>query len=167
VTSTTSTTTGPDLAEPAQSSRRQVEMLDLDRSECLRLLAANGIGRVAVSVHEWDTPMIRPVTYIFDEASKSVLIRSDHGSKLHALLRSAKAAFEIDGTDPIRRVGWSVIIQGVSEEITNPAELRRLHDLGLEPWAPGHKCHWIRIRSNTVSGRRISLAADHAPAHRA
>jgi uncharacterized protein len=137
-------------------------MLDLDRPECLRLLAANGVGRVAVSVTGWDIPVIRPVNYIFDESSKSVLIRSGPGSKLHALLRTAKAAFEIDGNDPAGRVRWSVIIRGVSEEITNPAELRRLQDLGLEPWAPGHKGHWIRIRSNAVSGRRISLSADPA-----
>jgi nitroimidazol reductase NimA-like FMN-containing flavoprotein (pyridoxamine 5'-phosphate oxidase superfamily) len=135
-------------------------MVDLDRSECLRLLAATEIGRVAVSVTDWPQPMIRPVSYIFDEASQSVLIRSAPGSKLHALLRSSKAAFEIDGTDPARRIGWSVIILGVSEEITNPAELGRIGALGLDPWAPGHKGHWIRIRANTISGRRIRSVSE-------
>jgi nitroimidazol reductase NimA-like FMN-containing flavoprotein (pyridoxamine 5'-phosphate oxidase superfamily) len=160
----TESTAGPAATE--KSTRPLTEMLDLDRSECLRLLAANVVGRVAVSVTEWDTPVIRPVNYLFDESSKSVLIRSDSGSKLHALLRSAMAAFEIDGTDPSSRVGWSVIIMGVSEEIRNPAELRQLEGLGLEPWAPGQKGHWIRIRSNTVSGRRIALAGDHEPEYR-
>jgi len=138
-------------------------MLDLGRPECLRLLAATGVGRVVVSVAEWDHPVIRPVNYVFDESSQSVLIRSALGSKLHALLRSAKAAFEIDGTDPVGRAGWSVIIVGLSEEITNPAELQRVEGLGLEPWAPGDKGHWIRIRANTVSGRRIALVHDKAP----
>jgi hypothetical protein len=55
-----------------------------------------------------------------------------------------------------------VIIQGVTEEITNSAELRRIEALGLEPWAPGHKGHWIRIRASTVSGRRIVAVADRA-----
>jgi nitroimidazol reductase NimA-like FMN-containing flavoprotein (pyridoxamine 5'-phosphate oxidase superfamily) len=139
-------------------------MLVLGRSECLRLLSATGIGRVAVSVTEWDHPVIRPVNYVFDEPSQSVLIRSALGAKLHALLRSAKAAFEIDGTDPAGRIGWSVIIVGVTEEITDPAELRRIEELGLEPWAPGHKGHWIRIRANTVSGRRIALVGGNVPA---
>jgi nitroimidazol reductase NimA-like FMN-containing flavoprotein (pyridoxamine 5'-phosphate oxidase superfamily) len=156
-----------DTAESQQSTRPAVEMLELDQPECLRLLAATGIGRIAVSVTEWDTPVIRPVNYVFDESSQSVLIRSALGSKLHALLRSAKAAFEIDGIDPVGRVGWSVIIHGVSEEITNPSELRRIAGLGLEPWAPGHNRHWIRIRSNTVSGRRIALLADNGPSYRA
>jgi uncharacterized protein len=152
-------------ADSGPSARAATEMLELARSECLQLLAATGVGRVVVSVTEWDHPVIRPVNYLFDESSQSVLIRSALGSKLHALLRSAKAAFEIDGTDPARRIGWSVIIVGVTEEITNPAELRRIEGLGLEPWAPGHKGHWIRIRANTVSGRRIALVTDKAPGH--
>jgi hypothetical protein len=156
-----------DTAESEQSTRPAAEMRELDRPECVRLLAATGIGRIAVSVTEWDTPVIRPVNYVFDESSQSVLIRSALGSKLHALLRSAKAAFEIDGIDPAGRVGWSVIIHGVSEEIANPTELRRIAGLGLEPGAPGHKGHWIRIRSNTVSGRRIALLADNKPGYRA
>jgi uncharacterized protein len=138
-----------------QSTRPVTELLDLDRTECLRLLAATGIGRLVV-VTEWDHPVIRPVNYVFDEPSQSVLIRSELGSKLRAVLRSAKAAFEIDGADSLGRVGWSVIIFGVAEEIDDPAELRRIKSLGLESWAPGDNAHWIRIRANTVSGRRIA-----------
>src|ERR1700730_764201 len=163
VTQPDSTSVG--ASESERSSRPASEMLELDRSECLRLLAATGVGRIVVSVTEWDHPVIRPVNYVFDEPSQSVLIRTARGSKLHALLRSAKAAFEIDGIDPAGRVGWSVIIVGVCEEITNTAELRRIEALGLEPWAPGHKGHWIRVRANTVSGRRLALTARKPPGH--
>jgi uncharacterized protein len=135
------------------------EMLELDRPECLRLLAATGVGRIAVNVTGWDQPMLRPVNYVFDEATLSVVMRSGAGSKLHALLRSSKAVFEIDGTDPAEHVGWSVIILGVVEEVTNPAELKRYEGLGLDPWAPGHKGTWFRIRANTVSGRRIAAVS--------
>jgi nitroimidazol reductase NimA-like FMN-containing flavoprotein (pyridoxamine 5'-phosphate oxidase superfamily) len=103
--------------------------------------------------------MIRPVNYVFDESSRSVLLRSAPGSKLHALLRSARAAFEIDGIDDAVDLGWSVIITGVCEEITAVGEQRRVEALGLEPWAPGTKGHWIRIGANVVSGRRIVTAA--------
>ncbi len=143
-------------ADPEPATHPDTEMLNLDRSDCLRLLATTGVGRIAISVPEWDHPVIRPVNYLFDTASQSVLIRTAPGSKLHATLRSARAAFEIDGIDEAGRVGWSVIIVGVSEEITNAVELRRIEGLGLEPWAPGRKDHWIRIRANTVSGRRIA-----------
>jgi len=150
----------------AYSERPATEMLELSRSECLRLLAATGVGRIVVGVPEWDHPVIRPVNYAFDPPSQSVLIRSAPGSKLHALLRSARAAFEIDGTDTAGRVGWSVIIAGVAEEITNAAELGRIEGLGLESWAPGEKAHWIRIRPNVVSGRRIALVAENLSGNR-
>ena len=130
-------------------------MVELDRGECLRLLGSAAIGRIAVSVPDWDQPVIRPVNYLFDEPSQSLLIRSGRGSKLDALIRSAKAAFEVDGTDAAGRIGWSVIVHGVCEEIKHPSELRRVEALDLQPWAPGHQGHWIRIRVNTVSGRRI------------
>jgi uncharacterized protein len=154
------------LNHPAsrQPTRPAIEMIELPRPECLRRLAATAIGRIVVSVIGWDHAMIRPVNYVFDESSQSLLVRSARGSKLHALLRSARAAFEIDGTDAAGRVGWSVIILGVCEEITDTAELRRIEALGLEPWAPGDKGHWIRIRANSVSGREIVLAAPAGPA---
>jgi hypothetical protein len=53
-----------------------------------------------------------------------------------------------------------VIVVGIAEEIVNAAEVRRIEGLGLQPWSPGRKGHWIRIRTNTVSGRRIALVAD-------
>jgi nitroimidazol reductase NimA-like FMN-containing flavoprotein (pyridoxamine 5'-phosphate oxidase superfamily) len=131
-------------------------MLELDRAECLRLLAAGTLGRIAVNAPNRPLPVVRPVNYTFDDASQSVLLRSGSGSKLFALLCAVQATFEIDGIDPVERVGWSVIVEGFTEEITNPSELRRIEQLQLEPWAPGHKGHWIRIRASTVSGRRIA-----------
>lgn len=138
-------------------------MLELDRAECLRLLAAGSVGRIAVNAPHRPQPMIRPVNYAFDHASQSVLIRSEFGSKLSALLRAVRATFEVDGIDPVDRVGWSVIIEGFTEEITDPSELKRVKELGLEPWAPGRKGHWVRIRASTVSGRRIVAVGDVNP----
>ena len=131
-------------------------MLDLSREECLRLLASHSFGRLAVSIGE-GAPVLRPVNYLFDEPSQSVVFRTGVGSAFHALLRSAEAAFEIDGIDERARTGWSVIMCGVSDEVTNPSEISRLDRLALDSWAPGHKAHWVCIRAWTVSGRRIVL----------
>ena len=131
------------------------ELLVLAREECLALLAANNFGRLAVAM---DSPVIRPVNYVFDEPSQSVVFRTADGSKFHAMLMNGNAAFEIDGIDPVSRTGWSVIINGMTEEITSSAELRRLSRLGLDTWTPGTKAHWMRIRAWTVSGRRIVLS---------
>jgi nitroimidazol reductase NimA-like FMN-containing flavoprotein (pyridoxamine 5'-phosphate oxidase superfamily) len=134
------------------------ELHDLPREECLRLLAENGVGRLAVNGGS-QAPVIRPVNYAFDEPSQSVVFRTAPGSKFYALLRRGTAAFEVDGFDGDARTGWSVIIVGSAEEVTNPADLRRLDGLGLSHWAPGEKPHWARIRAWTVSGRRIEARA--------
>lgn len=133
-------------------------MHELTREECFELLAAHSFGRVAVVLNE--APVIRPVNYVFDPASQSIVFRTDRGSKFHALLHATRASFEIDGIDPSTRTGWSVIIQGVTAEVDTPSELGRLHGLGLRSWAPGPKAHWIRIRARTASGRRIVLPHD-------
>ncbi len=133
---------------------RVIEFAEIDRDRCLEMLvaASGGVGRIAVSV---SPPVIRPVNYAFDERTQSVVFRSALGSKLREGLSSGTAAFEIDGTDPVERAGWSVIIVGEAEEVTDPAEIDRLEGFELEPWAPGLRTHWVRIRATSASGRRI------------
>jgi hypothetical protein len=170
--SSTSSTPDPEPATstagtpgPAAPQHPASKMLELDRAECLRLLAANTFGRLAVNFGA-GAPVIRPVNYLFDDRSQSVVFRTAPGSKFHALLKAANASFEIDGADPTERTGWSVIIVGVTEEITNRFDVDRLNGLGLDPWAPGLKAYWVRIRAWTVSGRRIVMAAGAAPGSR-
>ncbi len=139
-------------------------MLELSREECLELLAAHSFGRLAVVMTN-GAPVIRPVNYVFDRASQSVVFRTARGSKFHALLRAAKAAFEIDGIDETSRTGWSVIIQGVTAEIDAAIDVGLLNQLGLESWAPGPKPHSVRIRARSVSGRRIVLPPTRTAGH--
>lgn len=140
----------------ASNGGAELKLVELPRQDCLGLLASHRFGRVAVVTGE-GRPVIRPVNYVYDHSSNGVVFRSASGSKFHALLHSARAAFEIDGVDPAARTGWSVIIQGVTTEITCPSDLARLDRLGLQPWAPGPRPHWIHIRALTVSGRRVVL----------
>lgn len=134
----------------------EAEMLELSREDCLDLLASHQFGRLAVCTGS-GPPLIRPVNYRFDGPSQSVVFRTAPGSKFQALIHSAQAAFEIDGVDERSHTGWSVIIQGVTDAVANPSELRRLDTFALEPWTPGHRPHWFHIRAWTVSGRRIVL----------
>ena len=144
-----------------------IELLELNRDECLRLLAATSgrVGRVAID-EPGSPPIVRPVNFVFDERSQSVVFRSAPGSKLTRILGSAMAVFEIDGGDPVERTGWSVIIVGEVEEVTDAADIDRLEDLELEPWAPGAKAHWVRIRTTSASGRRIVRTLDFSPGDR-
>jgi nitroimidazol reductase NimA-like FMN-containing flavoprotein (pyridoxamine 5'-phosphate oxidase superfamily) len=150
---TSTATTTPGDASPSATT----ELLELDRDECLRLLAATNFGRLVVTIAD-RTPVIRPINYLFDESSQSVVFRTALGSKFGALLRAKQAVFEIDGIDEADQTGWSVIASGVTEEIVSRSEIERVTAAGLESWAPGHKLLWMRIRTFTVSGRRIVLS---------
>ena len=123
----------------------------LERDECLRLLAGAQVGRVAVVAG--GNPLLLPVSYALD--GEDVVFRTGAGSKLAAVRHGSQAAFEIDGVDEAGRKGWSVIVNGRTEEVTDDRELERLQALPLQPWVPGPVPHWIRIRPQTVSGRRI------------
>jgi uncharacterized protein len=142
--------------DPApQFTELRSKLLELPRAECLNLLGRTHFGRLAVSTGE-GAPIIRPLNYVFDTRSQSVVFRTAQDTKLHGLLRAKEAAFEIDGIDPGGRTGWSVVVIGMAEEITSTSEIRRLGQLALEVWAPGPRSHWVRIRARTVSGRRIA-----------
>jgi uncharacterized protein len=128
-------------------------LTELTREECLHRLAGASFGRVAV-VGSGVAPIIRPVNYRFDERSQSVVFRTREGSKLAALMHSAEAAFEIDDTDSPHR-GWSVIVTGVTEQITDAGELKRLRTIDEPTWADCATEQWIRIRARSVSGRSL------------
>jgi nitroimidazol reductase NimA-like FMN-containing flavoprotein (pyridoxamine 5'-phosphate oxidase superfamily) len=136
--------------QPAPSS------IELTRSECLTLLGTGTIGRVVVTLGSQSRPVIRPVNYGFDPVSQSVVFHSTPGSKLFALLHSTSACFEADHIDVARQTGWSVIVEGVTEPVRDPMQLRRLQQAAPHSWVAGPDAQLIRIRARTVSGRRIS-----------
>ena len=134
----------------------------LARDECLELLRANSLGRVALRIGE--TPAILPVNYaMLDE---DVVFRTDPGSKLSAALMRVLVAFEIDHADSATRTGWSVLVTGYVEEIRDAGTLARVAELGLEPWVVEGRDFVVRIDTRTVSGRRLTATAgsDTAPA---
>ena len=126
----------------------------------MRMLAAasGGVGRIGLSV---SPATIRPVNYAFDDQTQSVVFRSALGSKLREGLSPGTAAFEIDGTDSVDQTGWSVIIVGEAEEVTDPAEIQRLEDFEFGSWDPGAKTDWVRIRATSAPGRRIVHEIDY------
>ena len=140
-----------DLTRPGANAG----LVELSRTECLSLLAAGNFGRLVVTT-PGGRPLIRPVNYEFDQRSQSVIFRTDRGAKLSALVHHARACFEIDRFDPAAGEAWSVIVKGVTEQITQAAELARLDQLDVEAWAAGQHPYWVRIRARILSGRRIA-----------
>jgi uncharacterized protein len=122
----------------------------LDRARCLELLATAHVGRIVLSIGA--LPVALPVNFaILDE---DVLIRTAPGSKLDAAATNAVVAFEADRIDAIYHGGWSVLVQGVATEITDPVELERARRAPLTPWS-GVDGHYLRVATQFVSGRRL------------
>jgi uncharacterized protein len=91
------------------------------------------------------------------------VIGTDRGSKLAAAARGAVVAFEADQLDLATQSGWSVTAIGPSREVTDPAEIGRLREIGLGSWAPGAREHFIRITPQLLNGRYLHTA-DWRPA---
>ena len=65
-------------------------------------------------------------------------------------------AFEVDGVEQWNRSGWSVLVQGFGQDVTDAVGLRYedLRRRGLETW-PGERSRWLAIDIHRISGRRI------------
>lgn len=123
----------------------------LPREECLQLLRTQYLGRVAVRFGE--APSILPV--VFALLDDDVVFRTDPGTKLSAALMRTIVAFEVDDADPTTRTGWSVLVVGPVEEVTDASTRARVDELGLAPWVDDGRDRVLRIRARTVTGRRI------------
>jgi len=84
-----------------------------------------------------------------------VVFRTDPGSKPLAALMNVLFAFEVDEADPRTRSGWSVVVVGYSEQLRDRATLARVDELGLKPWVTEGRDFVVRIRTRTVTERRI------------
>jgi hypothetical protein len=138
------------LAEdPADDEPGTLTMLDAH--ECLQLLETRTVGRF-VYVARAGVPDIAPVNYRLEDGG--VLIRSGPGPKLQAAERREFVAFEVDVLDETGRGGWSVVVHGQAERVSDPG---RGDASGLpEPWATGPRVHTIRITPRRITGRRIA-----------
>ncbi|GAA3079977.1 pyridoxamine 5'-phosphate oxidase family protein [Streptosporangium carneum] len=126
----------------------------LSRQECLDLLSSTPIGRIVFT--DRALPAVQPVTFCLDgENGEDIVIRTGVGSKLAAATRHTVVAFEVDDFDPDTRTGWSVTAVGRARAVCDPAEIARLSRLPLTAWAPGDRNHFIVVRAEQLSGRRI------------
>ena len=123
----------------------------LSRSNCLQLLGQAQIGRIALSMGA--LPVVMPVNFaVFDG---DILIWIARDTKLDRAASGAVVAFEIDGIEPGTQSGWSVLIQGMAQEITDEDEVRGARAVLLGPWV-GPDDHYLRVSANRVSGSRIT-----------
>jgi nitroimidazol reductase NimA-like FMN-containing flavoprotein (pyridoxamine 5'-phosphate oxidase superfamily) len=124
----------------------------LNERQCTDLLSSRQLGRIAFAVG--DRTEIFPVNYATDGAI--VIFRTAPGTKLAGATVSG-VAFEVDDWDPQTQVGWSVVLKGVAQEVTEGKDpfAAALRSRGVWPLAPGEREHWIAIYPSELSGRRF------------
>jgi uncharacterized protein len=128
-----------------------VELVELDKAECLRLLAGHEIGRVVFT--DAALPAAQPVTYLLDD--EEIVFRTGGGGKLAAGTRNAVVAFQVDRIDIDTRTGWTVLGVGQAYEVVVPDRLAELAERMPTPWAPNRAAHTIAIPLQRLSGRRL------------
>jgi nitroimidazol reductase NimA-like FMN-containing flavoprotein (pyridoxamine 5'-phosphate oxidase superfamily) len=124
----------------------------LTEDQCGDLLASQSFGRVGVTVG--GLPVIMPVNYAFVDGT--VVFRSGPGTKLRAVSAGAVIAFEIDAWDSANGTGWSVLAVGRAEEIEDQGEIDDLDGRAPHPAADGLRTHYVRLRPELMTGRRIA-----------
>jgi nitroimidazol reductase NimA-like FMN-containing flavoprotein (pyridoxamine 5'-phosphate oxidase superfamily) len=124
--------------------------VELGRSDCLELLRGARIGRVVLSIG--CIPVALPVNISVDD--DDVIFSTDSGSKLTAAIKAQVVSVEVDDIDPLYRTGWSVLVTGKAQLVTELADIERAKSR-LQAWAPGPHPFLIKVPSTLISGRRL------------
>jgi nitroimidazol reductase NimA-like FMN-containing flavoprotein (pyridoxamine 5'-phosphate oxidase superfamily) len=142
------------MVEQVMSEYDRLE--ELSETDCLTLLRTVPVGRVAVSVDA--LPVILPVNFVLD--GTEVLFRTVPGTKLQAAVARVVVAFEADDYDTASGEGWSVLVRGVADEITDPGRKSEANRLVPRSWAfgGGEADHLIRVPVTVITGRRLRAA---------
>lgn len=133
------------------TDRSGLEVLDME--ECLELLASVPIGRVAMI--DGGEITVLPVNHVIDDEGR-VCFRTAPGAKLDAGIMQHVVTFEADDFDEEDHTGWSVVVKGRADLVTDPDELERLRESGIRPWSnPSFRTNWVTLHPSSVTGRRI------------
>ena len=139
---------------------------DLSREDCTRLLSAGVAGRVALATPTG--PHIVPVNYAVD--GEAILIRTTAYSLLGTYGRNATLCFEVDQFDYEHQRGWSVVVRGRGDFVSDSDELAEIaRHWSPRPWAGGQRSLVVRIPWSEVSGRQLGGGWDpweHLPVRR-
>lgn len=142
-----------------QAGRR---VIDLAGPECWKLLSSVPLGRVVFSQHAM--PAIRVVSHLVDDGA--IIIRSPQGAVITGSTRvagvsaagtqgsGAVVCYEADAMDPVRRVGWSVVVTGLARLVCEPSAIARYSRL-LSTWAADGAGDVVAIEPGVISGRRV------------
>jgi nitroimidazol reductase NimA-like FMN-containing flavoprotein (pyridoxamine 5'-phosphate oxidase superfamily) len=129
-------------------------MTVLDEDESWQLLASMTLGRLVTIVA--GQPEIFPVNFVVQR--RTVLFRTAEGRKLLSSVIDERVAFEADDHD--FDGGWSVVVKGRADAMSDEADLERADRAQLLSWTPSVKQHYVRIVAAEITGRRFRFGAE-------
>ena len=145
-----------------ESETSHLVIADLTDHECRDRLTLTPFGRIALSSHA--LPVIFPIHFAM--LGDDPVFRTDPGTKLMAASDGQVLCLEIDDLDVDRHEGWSVLVTGRADVLTEPEDLAAATALPLRPWTGGGSAY-VRIGAAMLSGREIRLAgSEHGPVAR-
>ncbi len=132
--------------------------VELSRAECMELLRGTRIARVVLSVN--CIPIALPVNVsvldedlVFGTQSSSVLTSSVHGQVV---------SMEADEIDLESCKGWSVLVTGIAQLVTEFSEIERAGSR-LHTWVGGNNSLLVRVPSTLISGRSLTWGTLQVP----
>lgn len=144
----------PDAPPGQHPAAPQPGSMKLYPRECWDRLTTHGIGRIGLSTSAG--PTIIPVNYTVDHHSIVFHTARDATS---APASGAEVAFEVDHIDDNLSEGWSVLIVGHAERVSDPETVQRLADEpGATPWAGGRRDLVVRVVPTRITGRLVYAA---------
>ncbi|MHB1508239.1 MAG: helix-turn-helix domain-containing protein [Acidimicrobiales bacterium] len=123
----------------------------LDRQSCMSLLRPGGIGRLVLDDEQG--PVALPLN--FKMLSDDPVFHTGEGSIAAAVTSGLAASLEVDHFDTSLAEGWSVLVRGHAQAISEPEEVRQVAELGIESWAGAPRLVTARVTAEEVTGRRI------------
>jgi uncharacterized protein len=135
------------------------EFSRLSREECLQLLASVPVGRLIFTANA--LPTARPMNFALVDGL--IVLRAAAGSAVIRKAADGVVAFEADELDAAAGSGWSVVVTGRAELVTDPEAIARYRAVPLVPWAPGLRDQFVTVTTEMVEGRRVrrpALGAD-------
>jgi nitroimidazol reductase NimA-like FMN-containing flavoprotein (pyridoxamine 5'-phosphate oxidase superfamily) len=124
----------------------------LDAAECWRLLAEVPVGRLGIVSD--GRPDVFPVN--FKVENETIVFRTGHGTKLHAIERGGYVALEADVVSAEFGLAWSVIVKGPATIVAHSEATLDKIGRSLFPWQGISQEHIIKIDPETVTGRRYA-----------
>ena len=121
------------------------------------MLSRAVVGRVVFTLSA--LPAVVPVT--FGVLGDALVLRTSEGTRLAAAADGGVLAFEADEIDSVARTGWSVVVTGIAELVTDPMR-RALIQSTVEPFVSGENDVCVSLPLTVVTGRRVvaSIASE-------